>query len=197
MAKNIDTAKNFIEAATNIVQALGEVNPRDDEFDYLINKHERLCRAAMQYMDLQERIGYFLGEMAEIENGGDVEIPVSKITPIKPKKTRAKTEPATEPESEVAPTEEEPAPIADEVEKPIEFATVEEEKPASEPAAAALPDTPIALADIKAAFIEAARSGIKVAEIIADTGYSKLSDVPAELYGALMRALERKKNGAE
>lgn len=198
MAKNIDTMKTFLTTANDIVKALGEVNPRDEEFDNLLYRHERLCQNALRYMDVQERISFFLSEMEKVENGDEIDVPpVSKVTPIKPRKTRVKTEPAPEPEAEVAPTEEEPTPVENEVEKPIEFATVEEDKSASEPAAATLPDTPIALADVKAAFIEAARGGIKVAEIIADTGYSKLSDVPAELYGALMRALEQKKNGAE
>lgn len=175
MAKNIDTVKNFVNAAESIVQALGEVNPRDDEFDALLDKHTRLCRNALNYMDLQERVAFFLGEMGEVENGNEIEVaPVSKVTPItKPKKAKAKTEPAPEPEAEAAPTEEEPAPVENEVEKPIDFATV------------------------KAAFTEAAQSGVKVSEIIADTGHDKLSEVEPELYGALMRALERKKAGED
>lgn len=176
MAKNIDTMKTFLTAANDIVKALGEANPRDEEFDNLLYRHERLCQNALRYMDVQERISFFLSEMAEVENGGEIEVPpVSKITPIKPKRTRAKTEPAPEPEAE--PAEEAPeaetAPAESEAEKPIDFATV------------------------KAAFTEAAQSGVKVAEIIADAGYSKLSEVPAELYGALLRILARKKNGED
>lgn len=172
MAKNIDTMKTFLTTANGIVKALGEVNPRDDEFDDLLLRHERLCQNALRYMDVQERISFFLSEMEKVENGDEIDVPpISKVTPIKPRKTKAKTEP--EPEAEVAPTEEEPAPVADEGEKPLDFATV------------------------KAAFTEAAQSGVKVAEIIADAGYSKLSEVPAELYGAMLRALDRKKAGEE
>ena len=172
MAKNIDTMKTFLTTANDIVKALGEVNPRDEEFDSLLYRHERLCQNALRYMDVQERISFFLSEMAEVENGNEIDVPpVSKVTPIKPRKTKAKTEP--EPEAEVVPTEEEPAPVENEAEKPIDYATV------------------------KAAFTEAARSGVKVSEIINDTGYTKLSDIPAERYGALMRALERKKAGEE
>ncbi len=174
MAKNIDTMKTFLTTANDIVKALGEANPRDDEFDDLLLRHERLCQNALRYMDVQERISFFLSEMEKVENGDEIDVPpVSKITPIKPKKTKAKTEPAPEPEAEATPTEEEPAPAENEVEKPIDFATV------------------------KAAFTEAARSGVKVSEIIADTGHDKLSEVEPELYGALMRALERKKAGED
>ena len=85
-------------------------------------------------------------------------------------------QPFPEPEPEETPkpkSEPAPTPVEEEPEKPIDFATV------------------------KAAFTEAARSGVKVSEIINDTGYTKLSDIPADLYGALMRALERKKAGEE
>ena len=172
MAKNIDTMKTFLTTANDIVKALGEANPRDEEFDNLLYRHERLCQNALRYMDVQERISFFLSEMEKVENGDEIDVPpVSKVTPIKPRKTKAKTEP--EPEAEVAPTEEAPAPVENEAEKPIDYATV------------------------KAAFTEAARSGVKVSEIINDTGYTKLSDVPAELYAALMRALERMKAGED
>lgn len=172
MAKNIDTMKTFLTAANDIVKALGEANPRDEEFDRLLFRHERLCQNALRYMDVQERISFFLSEMEEVENGDEIDVPpVSKVTPIKPRKTKAKTEP--EPEAEVAPTEEEPAPVADESEKPLDLATV------------------------KASFTEAAQSGVKVSEILADAGYSKLSEVPAELYGAMLRALDRKKAGED
>ena len=152
MAKNIDTMKTFLTTANDIVKALGEVNPRDEEFDSLLYRHERLCQNALRYMDVQERISFFLSEMAEVENGDEIDVPpVSKVTPIKPRKTKAKTEPAPEPETEPAPepeteatpTEEEPA---------LEPTPIEETKPVPEPTAA-VPDTPIALADIKAAFI--------------------------------------------
>ena len=175
--KNIDTAKSFITTANSIVQSLAEVNPRDDEFDDLLLKHERLCRTALQYMDLQERVSFFLGEMAEIENDNAVTIPVnakvSKITPITA--STAKEDP-----------------------KPAEEHPVEQPFPEPEPAPETTDDPkPITLDEVKAEFVAAAREGIKVSEIIEDTGYSKLSDVPADLYAALLRTLARKRNGEE
>jgi len=173
MAKNIDTAKNFIAAATNIVQALGEVNPREDEFDELLQRHERLCRNALNYMDLQERVSFFLGEMAEIENDNDnaVTIPltskVSQITELKPKPV------------EEHPVEQ-PFPEPEETEEPEN----ETEQPT------------YTLDEVKAAFIPAAKKGIDVGGIISSFGYAKLSDVPTEQYGSLMEALKKAEAGA-
>lgn len=190
MVRNIETAKAFIEAANNIVQSLAEVNPRDDEFDSLLLKHERICRTALQYMDLQERVAFFLGEMMEIEKGdeeGGEEggAPTVKVTPIAEKKSsrgksaKAKTEPA----------EEHP------VEQPFPEPEAEKSKP--EPTISTEEEKPLTLAEVKAAFTAAAKSGVKVAEIINDTGYAKLSEIPDYLYPALMRSLERKKAGEE
>jgi hypothetical protein len=168
MATNVDTAKTFIKAATNIVQALGEANPREDEFDDLLLKHERLCRTALQYMDLQERIGFFLGEMGEIEKEIQPEDSTPTIVPIRP------------------------APSVEKVDEPVA-----EEHPVEQPFPAAVPKAeepkPVApsvtLDEVKTAFTTAARSGVKVADIIHDAGYAKLSDVPPDKYADLMAAL--------
>lgn len=71
------------------------------------------------------------------------------------------------------------------------------EQPFPEPESEAEEPKPLTLAEVKEAFTAAAKSGIKVAEIINDTGYARLSEVPAELYAALMQALERKKAGED
>ena len=58
------------------------------------------------------------------------------------------------------------------------------------------PEVGYTLDEVKAAFTAAAKDGIKVAEIINDAGYAKLSDVPSEKYSALMTALAVKRTEA-
>ena len=164
MAKNIDIAKNFTDAATKIVCALGEVNPREDEFDALLDKHERLCRTALKYLDLQERVSFFLGQMGEIEQ----EVEPDNITVINT--VRPHEEPVTNQE-----------PIVEDFPAPEEDPYPDE------------PEVSYTLDEVKAAFTAAARDGIKVAEIINDAGYAKLSDVPSKKYPALMTALAVKR----
>ena len=173
MATNVDTAKTFIKAATNIVQALGEANPREDEFDDLLLKHERLCRTALQYMDLQERIGFFLGEMGEIEKEIQPEDSTPTIVPIRP------AAPVEEPVAEEHPVEQ-PFPVATPATTTETTTKAEEVKPVA---------PSVTLDEVKTAFTTAARSGVKVADIIHDAGYAKLSDVPPDKYADLMAAL--------
>jgi len=168
MAKNIDTVKSFITAATNIVQALGEVNPREDEFDSLLDKHTQVCRAALNYMDLQERVSFFLSEMAKVEE----EIkPTDNITVIDT--VRPHEEPVTTQESVV-------------VDKP-DFPAPEENPYPDEPEAQT---APLTFDEVKAAFTKAAQDGVPVKPIINELGYEKLSAVPAEKYPALMEQLD-------
>jgi len=166
MAKNIDTVKSFIYAAENIAGALREVNPRDAEFEDLLDRHTKVCRAALNYMDLQERVTFFLSEMGEIEQ--EVQ-PTDNITVIDT--VRPKEEPATNQE-------------------PI----VVKEPDASEPDE---PEVAYTLDEVKAEFTDAAKQGIKVADIINEAGYAKLSDVPPEKYPALMTALAIKRTEAQ
>lgn len=165
MAKNIDTVKNFITAATNIVQALGEVNPREDEFDSLLDKHTQVCRAALNYMDLQERVSFFLGQMGEIEQ----EVQPDNITVIKPSPANWV---AKKPEEKTADDE------------PVEDFPASDEDPYPEA-------TPTYTAEeVKEAFTKAARDGVNVAVIINELGYEKLSAVPAEKFPTLMEQLD-------
>ena len=104
MAKNIDTVKTFLLAADNIADALRTANPRDDEFDDLLDKHTKLVRNALNYMDLQERISFFLGEMAKVEE----ETAPSNITVLTP--VKAAEEKTADDEPDFPAPEEDPYP---------------------------------------------------------------------------------------
>ena len=170
-----------------LLKALSEKDPSasTDEYYRILSNLEVLGSHAVRTIDIEERLKYYEENNAIDAEDDNVVAPTGKVLKLTAPFTLdhpvEQPFPDPEPEEKTEPT---PAPVEEETETPAEVATAE-------------PDKTYSLEEVKAAFIEAARSGIKVAEIIADTGYTKLSDVPSELYGALMRALERKKNGVE
>lgn len=161
MAKNIDTVKNFIYAAENIAGALREANPREDEFEDLLDKHTKVCRAALNYMDLQERVSFFLGEMEKLEE----ELKPSGSTTIVHFSERVASPNVVDKHDEP----DFPAPEEDPYPEEAQTYTAEE---------------------VKEAFTKAARDGVNVATIINELGYEKLSAVPAEKYPVLMKQLD-------
>ena len=165
MAKNIDTARAFITAANSIVQALGEANPREDEFEELLHRHERLCRNALNYMDLQERVSFFLSEMAGIEDESHPD-----NTTIVHFSERV-----------ASPT------VVDEHDEPVEDFPAPDENPYPDEKE---PTVGYTFDEVKEAFTNAAKDGVQVKPIITDMGYEKLSAVPAEKYPALMEQLD-------
>ena len=65
--------------------------------------------------------------------------------------------------------------------------------PVPEPEPEPEPEDPaITFDELKTRFTKAARSGVKVGEIIEDFGFTKLSDAPPEKYSDLLKALEEK-----
>ena len=153
-----------------LLDTLSRTDPRDEDA-YLAVLHclDNLNDVSIRCIDVAERIKYYeQDERADAENEKIVELPV-------------KPEPANE----------------HPVEDPFPEPEPEAEKPKPEPAISTKEEKPLTLAEVKAAFTAAAKSGVKVAEIINDTGYAKLSEIPDYLYPALMRSLERKKAGEE
>lgn len=183
------TLKFYKAEEARLLKVLSGIDPSapDNNYNRVLNNLENLALHVFRTQDVEERLRY-AEENDRMDSSdssdGYVATPngnILKLTPI-----IAEEHPVEQPFPEPEPEEEEPkpkrakakpepapVPVEEETEKPLDFATV------------------------KASFTEAARSGVKVSEIINDTGYTKLSDVPSELYGALMRALERKKAGEE
>ena len=166
MAKNIDTVKTFLLAADNIADALRTANPRDDEFDDLLDKHTKLVRNALNYMDLQERISFLLSEMAKVE---EETTPTDNITVLTPSPANWKTEKPTEEKT----ADDEP-----------DFPTPEEDPYPDEETRTYTFD------EVKEAFTKAAQDGVQVKPIINEMGYEKLSAAPEKQYAKLMEQLD-------
>ena len=179
------TLKFYKAEEARLLKVLSGIDPSapDNNYNRVLNNLENLALHVFRTQDVEERLRYAEENDRMDSSDGYVATPngnILKLTPVIAEEHPVE-QPFPEPEPEETPkpkktkakAEPAPTPVEEEPEKPIDFAAV------------------------KAAFTEAARSGIKVSEIINDTGYTKLSDIPAELYGALMRALERKKAGEE
>ncbi len=141
-----------------IVAALAKTDPSSNEYDDILVRYENLCRCALRGIDTEERIHYYLQDIAV--SAAEMTNPAT-ITPIpvaaNPEPEEEKPEPVAEPEPTPVPTEEaEPA---------VEFE------------------------ELKTRFLAAARSGVQVGDIIAAAGYKRLSDVPSNEYGRLLRML--------
>jgi hypothetical protein len=96
----------------------------------------------------------------------DANINPAQITPLTPMKPEPEPAPAPAP-AEPAVVETEPTQITE----PVKYTAD----------------------DVRSAFVHAARNGVKVNQIIAAAGYSRLSEVPTEKYNDLMARLEAAK----
>ena len=155
-------ASIFNAEEQRIVAALAKTDPATDEYDEILRRYENLCRCALRGIDTEERILYYLQDNADTM----AEMKMAKLTPITP---------VNEAEPEKC---EEPDPVTKE--------KLAEETPSPVPTEEA---ETIPFDEIKARFVAAARSGVKVSDILAAAGYGKLSDVPANEYGRLLTML--------
>ena len=153
-----------------LLDLLAQTDPRTEEYHATLNSIGGLDDVVLRCIDASEQLKYYEDEEAADAADTDnvVSLPVTTA-----ERSKGKSKGKVEEEHPVTQPFPDPA-------------SMTKEEPA-----------PLTLAEVKAAFTEAAKSGIKVSDIINDTGYAKLSEVPSELYAALMRSLERKKAGED
>lgn len=166
------TLQFFKEEDGRLLKALSETDPASPEYKAILNNLEDLSVHVLRTIDVEERLRY--DEANAVADGFTTTPSGNVIRMVQPQ-----PKPIEPDEIEPVATPDEPEPASDEP-KPV----IEDAKP-------------LTFDEVKAAFTAAARSGVKVGEIINDAGYTKLSEVPESKYAALMTELEKKQNGEE
>ena len=167
------TLQFFKEEDGRLLKALSETDPASPEYKAILNNLEDLAVHVLRTIDVEERLRF---DESNAVADGFTTSPSGNVIRV---------------------VQQQPKPIDPDEIEPV-AAPVEPEPVAEEPKPVAEDTKPLTFDEVKAAFTAAARSGVKVGEIINDAGYTKLSEVPESKYAALMTALsEKKQNGEE